>query len=56
MLDLGTNQPGQTDIIRFRLRAPLLPQVERAILTTTLASSLGNITNHTIITVEEGEE
>ncbi|PWW05133.1 putative repeat protein (TIGR01451 family) [Paenibacillus cellulosilyticus] len=56
VLDLGTNQPGQIDTILFRLRAPLIPLVERTILSTTLTSSLGDITNHTIITIEEGEE
>lgn len=54
--ELGVNQPGQIDTIRFRLRAPIIRLLDRGILTNIISSELGDVTVHTEITVEDEEE
>ncbi|GMK40985.1 hypothetical protein PCCS19_40410 [Paenibacillus sp. CCS19] len=54
--ELGVNQPGQIDTIRFRLRAPVIRLLERGILTNIVSSELGDVAVHTEITVEDEEE
>ncbi len=55
-IDLGVNQPGEVDTIRFRLAAPLDKHFEHYELRATVCTVLGDVTVSADIQVEEEEE
>lgn len=55
-LDLGVNEPGEIDIIRFRLSAPLIPLIDRHILRSVLSTSIGEVMAEVELILDEDEE
>ena len=55
-IDLGVNQPGETDTIRFRLAAPLDKRFKHYTLRATVCTVLGDVTVSADIQVEDEEE
>ncbi|TBL81771.1 beta strand repeat-containing protein [Paenibacillus thalictri] len=55
-INLGINMPGEIDIVRFRLVAPLISFLEQHMIRSILHTKLGNVTTTAHITIEEHEE
>ncbi|WP_339294820.1 hypothetical protein MKY82_27720 [Paenibacillus sp. FSL W7-1279] len=55
-INLGINQPGEVDTIRFRLAAPLVPLSEQNTLRAIVRTDLGEVKVSVDIPVEEEEE
>ncbi|SDW55766.1 hypothetical protein [Paenibacillus sp. CF384] len=56
LLDLGVNEPGEIDVIRFRLRAPLRSRFRCHKLRSLLRSTIGEVRAEAEICLEEEEE